>query len=137
MTTYNFTKSLHLYVFNVRKKTHKLIFLILFKTMCQHLFFSQEALQGFLDSLWSSLCFERALWLVLSSSFSQIKKQDMEGTHSSPYTLPCQQVGLELRFITNKLLSSCPFRAGRCQMWPVPGPAHLTLALQEILSTGY
>lgn len=44
MTTYNYPKSLHLHVFNVREKPHKLIFFIFFKTTCQHLYFSQEAL---------------------------------------------------------------------------------------------
>jgi len=84
------------------------------------------------DSLWSPSCSESALWLALGPSFSQIKKQAMEETHTS--ALAWVWAG----FL--KMLASCTPPA--CQGWQevlvaVPNLAQLALALQEISSMFY
>ena len=74
--------------------------------MWQHLYFSQEALVG---SLWSPLCSETALWLTLRASFSQIRKQNIQGTHSSsPHPL---RISRQDSWSWGSLRRSCPIPA--------------------------
>lgn len=83
MTTYNFPMSLQFVCISWQKKTPQVnIVDTLQDNVSASVFLPRGFNEVFLASLWSLLCFERALRLALSSSFSQIKKQDMEETHS-------------------------------------------------------
>lgn len=84
MTIYNFPMSLQFVCISWQKKTPQVNIVDTLQDNVSALVFLPRGVNEiFLASLWSLLCFERALRLALSSSFSQIKKQGMEETHSS------------------------------------------------------